>query len=51
MNTAIQKGTTMLAIAGHADPVPEPSTRIQMLGGFAGLGLVTRAAIRPPFFA
>jgi hypothetical protein len=27
------------AISGHADPVPEPSTWIMMLAGFAGLGL------------
>jgi hypothetical protein len=27
------------AVSGHADPVPEPSTWIMMLAGFAGLGL------------
>jgi hypothetical protein len=30
---------TQFAISGHTEPVPEPSTWIMMLAGFAGLGL------------
>ena len=45
INYAIQQGTRMFAIGGHADlasSVPEPSTWIMMLAGFAGLGVVGR---------
>jgi len=50
INTAISDHTPMFAISGHADlapgtvgsSVPEPSTWILMLAGFAGLGFVAR---------
>ena len=54
INTAIRNGTMMFALSGHADlasgvladSVPEPSTWILMLAGFAGLGVVARRAVR-----
>jgi hypothetical protein len=39
INSIISSKKTQFAISGHADPVPEPSTWIMMLAGFAGLGL------------
>ena len=39
INAIISSKKTQFAISGHADPVPEPSTWIMMLAGFAGLGL------------
>jgi PEP-CTERM motif len=41
---AAVKNQAMFAVAGYVDPpsVPEPSTWVMMLGGFAGLGLVAR---------
>jgi hypothetical protein len=39
INAAILGKKIEFAISGHVDPVPEPSTWIMMLAGFAGLGL------------
>jgi hypothetical protein len=42
INTAI-KNKTVFVVAGQAGaPVPEPSTWVMMLAGFAGLGIVAR---------
>jgi hypothetical protein len=43
VNTAA-KNRAMFAIAGYVDPppVPEPSTWVMMLSGFAGLGFIAR---------
>ena len=43
LNTAVQN-PGMFAVAGYVDPpsVPEPSTWVMMLAGFAGLGVVAR---------
>jgi PEP-CTERM motif len=48
INAAIAGKKTEVAIAGSAAVIPEPSTWIMMLAGFAGLGLATarRAAAR-----
>ena len=52
INAAILGKKMRFAISGHADPVPEPSTWIMMLAGFAGLGLAAyrRAARGRPRF-
>jgi PEP-CTERM motif-containing protein len=45
INAAIRSPTQLFAISGHADladAVPEPSTWMLMLAGFAGLGFVAR---------
>jgi PEP-CTERM motif len=45
INAAIRNRTMMFALSGHADPasaVPEPSTWVLMLAGFAGLGVMAR---------
>ena len=49
INGAIANHTFMFAISGHADlanSVPEPSTWMLMLAGFAGLGVVAHRAAR-----
>jgi hypothetical protein len=43
INDAVRSPTHLFAISGHADPaVPEPSTWVLMLAGFAGLGFAAR---------
>ena len=49
INAAIRSRTHLFAISGHADlanAVPEPSTWILMLAGFAGLGFLARRRTR-----
>ena len=43
INTAIKdQGVFVIAGQASAAPVPEPSTWVMMLAGFAGLGVVAR---------
>jgi PEP-CTERM motif len=42
INSIIRAKKVQFAISGHAAAVPEPSTWIMMLAGFAGLGLAAR---------
>ncbi len=46
VNTAA-KNRAMFAVAGYVDPppVPEPSTWVMMLSGFAGLGFIARRRV------